>query len=76
MSDEIQTTVQPVKFFIQLADEGPIPCQGIVKIPLNIDRQIYQQDILLADIAHLLFWADFLYQNNCQLDIRHRPSKF
>lgn len=41
LSDEIQNTIQPVKFVLKMADGGPVPCKGVVKIPLNIENQIY-----------------------------------
>lgn len=50
LSDEIQNTLQPVKCFLKMADGGPVPCKGVVKIPLNIENQIYQQDVLIANI--------------------------
>ena len=54
-----------------MADGAPVPCVGQACLPLKVGNEVFLQYVLIADIeAPFVLGYDFLYQNNCLVDVR------
>ena len=60
-----------------MADGGPVPGLGTVNLPIQVGDKFYLQYVLIAEIeAPFVLGYDFLYKNNCLLDIRQGTLNF
>lgn len=77
LPDEVQRKILPTKCVLRMADGGPVSCKGTAIIPLCIGNRIYDQQVLIAEIeAPFVVGYDFLYNNQCSLDISNGQLHF
>ena len=64
-------------YTLKMADGGPVPCVGAADLPIQIGNKVFLQHVLIADIeAPFVLGYDFLFKNNCLLNIREGTLNF
>ena len=54
-----------------------VPCVRTTNLPIQVGNKVYLQDVLVTEIeAPLVLGYDFMYKNNCLLDIRQGTLSF
>ena len=70
LSEELKQKLQPTPFTLKMADRCPVPCVGTANLPIQVGNKVYLQDVLVAEIeAPFVLGYDFMYKNNCLIDI-------
>ena len=77
LPEEQQQKIQATPYTLKMADGGPVPCLGAVNLPIQVGDKVYLQYVLITEIeAPFVLGYDFLYKNNCLLDIRQGTLNF
>ena len=70
LPEEQQQKIQATPYTLKMAVGGPVPCFGAVNLPIQVGDKVYLQYVLIAEIeAPFVLGYDFLYKNNCLLDM-------
>ena len=74
LPEELQQKLQTTRYILKMADGGPVPCLGAANLPIQVGNKVFLQHVLIE--APCALGYDFLYQNNCLVDVRQGVLRF